>query len=138
MDESGRIHLVTVDDGLRFEARFGSLSLTLDSDPGAVAPNPVQGLLAALAACEGMDVIGILRKKRQLVTAYEVEIQAERAKTHPRRVTRVELVHRLSGHNLSEAAIAEAIRLSEEKYCSVYHSLDPAMPIVSRIEVREA
>jgi len=139
MSEHGTLHLRTVTGtGLRFEARFASHTLTLDSGPGATAPNPVQGLLASLAACQGMDVISILRKKRQDVTGYEIEIHAERAATHPRRVTSVEIVHRVSGRNVSEPAVAEAIRLSEEKYCSVHHSLDPRIPIRSRIELRPA
>ena len=137
MIQAGTLRFAGGDTGLRFEARTDAQAFTLDSGERAAGPSPVQALVAALAACEGMDVIGILRKQRQAVTGYEIEIRAERADTHPRRLVRVDLVHRVRGHGLREAAVAEAVRLSEVKYCSVRHSLDPGMPIHSRVEVSE-
>lgn len=136
MTEQGRVDLMTVEGtGLRFEAHFNELTLAMDSGSAPTAPSPVQALLAALAACEGMDVISILRKKRQPVSAYAISMSAERAETHPRRLTAVTLVHRVTGHGVSEAAVADAVRLSEEKYCSVHHTLRPDLPITSRIEI---
>ena len=125
-------------EGLRFEAAFPSGTITLDSGPGCVAPNPVQHLLAALAACEAMDVIEVLRKKRQQVTAYEVEMTGERAEDHPRRFTAITLTHRLTGRNLSRAAVEDSLRLTVEKYCSVYHCLRPDLPVTNRHELIEA
>jgi putative redox protein len=138
MTESGTVTLRTVEgDGLRFEASFPQGNIIMDSGPGQVAPNPVQHLLAALAICEGMDVIHVLRKKRQQVTAYDIAMTGERATEHPRRLTRVELVHQFKGHDLQRAAVEEAMRLSAEKYCSVYHSLRPDLEITSRAEITE-
>jgi len=111
---------------------------TLDSGAGSVAPDPVETLLAALGGCHAMDIISILRKKRQHVTAYRVDVTGERRTEHPRSFTRIEMVHRLKGHDLSPGAIAEAIRLSETKYCSVRFSLDPAIAVVNRFEIETA
>jgi putative redox protein len=135
----GTLRLQTVDgDGLRFEAEFPSGRIVLDSGKGAVAPNPVQSLLAAVAACEAMDVISLMRKKRQDVTAYEVRMSGERAAEHPRRYTSMTLVHRLTGHDLEAAAVEESLRITVEKYCSVYHSIRPDLPITNRYELIEA
>jgi putative redox protein len=135
----GTLSLQTVEGtGLRFGARFASgFTTEFDSGASAAAPNPVEALLGALAACEGMDVISILRKQRIEVTAYEIEMEGERAETPPRRFLSMTLVHRVTGHGVPADAVAEAVRLSEEKYCSVHHTLDPAMPITSRVEVLE-
>lgn len=124
-------------EGLRFEAAFPGGTIVLDSGPDCTAPNPVQHLLASLAACEAMDVISLMRKKRQKVTAYEVEMTGERADEHPRRFLAITLVHRLTGRGLSKAAIEDSLRLTVEKYCSVYHCLRPDLPITSRYELIE-
>jgi len=82
-----------------------------------------------------MDVISILRKQRQHVTAYEVLVEAERHHEHPRYFTRIEVVHRIHGHRIRPEAVAEAIRLSDTKYCSVHAMLEPRAEIVSRFEI---
>jgi putative redox protein len=134
----GTLTLQSVDgEGLRFEAAFPSGRIVLDSGEGAVAPSPVQALLAVVAACEAMDVIEILRKKRQSVTAYEVHMSGERAPEPPRRYTSMTLVHRLTGRALSSTAVEESLRLTTEKYCSVYHCIRPDLPITNRYELIE-
>jgi putative redox protein len=138
MTTHGTLQLQTVEGtGLRFEARFSNSTILFDSGPEAAAANPMLNLLGALAACEAMDVISILRKKRLEVTGYEVAMTAERAEAHPKRYTSVQLVHRVSGRGVPREALEEAVRLSEEKYCSVRATLDPAMPVTSRCEVAE-
>jgi len=77
----------------------------------------------------------MLRKKRQRVTGYEISLRGERKPDHPKKFTRIEIVHRVRGHELSETAIAHAIELSETRYCSVHASLDPSIEIVNRIEL---
>ena len=75
MGTTARLTLETVDEGLRFGVDAGSGRHTvMDSGPGMVAPNPVEMLVASLGACQAMDVISILRKKRQRVTAYTVDV----------------------------------------------------------------
>ena len=137
MIDYGAIQLDTAGGtGFLFGARFASGHAAIyDSGAGATGPNPVEHLIGALAACEAMDVVGILRKKRLEVTGYEVLMSGERAPEAPRRFTAVELVHRVTGRDIPPAAVAEALRLSEEKYCSVRHSLDPALRVTSRFEL---
>ncbi len=139
MSNTAHLELETIERGLRFHVTVGSgQSMTLDSGEGMIAPNPVETLLAALGGCHAMDVISILRKKRQRVTAYTVDLVGERRPEHPRAYTRIEMVHRLKGHDLSEAAVAEALRLTETRYCSVHFSMDPRIEIVNRFELAPA
>ncbi len=134
---TARLALETVEGtGLRFSARAGDFTLQLDSGPAPTAASPMQALLVALGGCTAMDVISILRKKRQQVTAYEVEVSGERrTDRHPKVYTRIEIVHRVSGRDLSPAAVEEAVRLSDTKYCSVHAMLAQGVPITSRFEV---
>jgi len=133
-----RLRLETLEQGLRFRACTDSgFESVLDSGQGRVAANPVETLLTALGGCLSMDVISILRKKHQNVTDYEVILTGERREEHPRSYTKIEVLHRVTGRGVSRSAVEEAVRLSVERYCSVYHSLDPAIPITQRIEVLE-
>jgi putative redox protein len=110
----------------------------LDTDTGrAVAPSPMELLLIALGGCTAVDVVSILKKKRERVTGYRVEVRGARRDEHPRAFTRIEVRHILSGHNLSERAVTQAVSLSEEKYCSVAATLRPAAEIVSTFEIVE-
>lgn len=122
--------------GMRFHVRAGSgTEMMTDSGKGMVAPSPAELLIIALGSCGAMDVISILRKKRQKVLGYEVVVQGERRAEHPRAYTRIEIVHRLRGVNLNPLAIEDAIRLSDTKYCTVHASMDPAIEMVSRYEI---
>jgi len=124
--------------GLRFGARVGGHAFVLDSGPEAEGPSPVQAVQAALGGCTAMDVISILRKKRQQVTGYEVEVVAERRlDQHPRIFTRLEVIHRVRGRGINPAAVAEAIELSDTRYCVVHAMLEPAVAIRSRFEIIE-
>ena len=137
MANSARVVLKTVEgEGIVFDAETGNgTAFTMDSAREPQGPSPVDTLLAALGGCCGMDVIGILRKKRQVVTGYEVLVSGERREDYPRRFTRIDVVHRVRGRNLSGAAIEEAIRLSDTKYCTVFATLAPAVEITSRYEI---
>ncbi|MBV9211362.1 MAG: OsmC family protein [Acidobacteria bacterium] len=101
----------------------------------ASAATPVELLLIALGSCTAVDVVSILRKKREEVTDYRVEVTGERRAEHPRAYTRMEVKHILRGRNLSEKAVAQAIELSETKYCSVAATLRPAAEIISSYEI---
>lgn len=81
--------------------------------------SPMEILLASLAGCSAVDVVGILEKSRQAVTNYEVRVRGERADEHPRVYKTIEVVHVLTGENLSPEAVERAVRLSADKYCSV-------------------
>ncbi len=93
--------------------------LLLDDAAGNSGAKPIELVAIALAGCTAFDVINILRKKRQQVTAYEVKVEADQVTTPPQVFTHVRTHHVVTGIDVSPQAVEEAIRLSEEKYCSV-------------------
>jgi len=94
-------------------------------------------LLVALGGCTAVDVISILKKRREQVTDYRVEVRGTRREEHPRAWTRMEVRHVVRGRNVSEKAVASAIELSETKYCSVAATLRPGVEIVTSYEIIE-
>ena len=101
------------------------------------AATPMELLLIALGSCTGIDVISILKKKRQRVTDYRIEVSGERRDDYPRSYTRLNVKHIVRGHGLSEAAVARAIELSDQKYCSVAATLRGSAEIVTSYEIVE-
>ncbi len=99
---------------------------------------PLELLLVALAGCTAMDVISILRKKQQTVTAFEVEVEGIQVEEHPRYFGTINVVYRVTGHNVDEKAVARAIELSETKYCGASAMLREKARITSRYEILEA
>ena len=132
-----RVALETVEPpGERFAARLESGAVVpVDPTSGPMAANPVEMVLVALGGCAAADVISILRKKRQAVTGYEVEVRGDRRAEPPRIFTHIEVIHRVRGRDLSAQAIADAIRLSDTKYCSVHAMLEGTAHITSRFEI---
>jgi putative redox protein len=94
-------------------------------------------LLLALGSCTGVDVISILHKKRQKVNDYKIEVSGQRRDEHPRSYKRIEVHHIVTGRSISERSLKQAIKLSEEKYCSVAATLRPTAEIVSSFEIIE-
>jgi uncharacterized OsmC-like protein len=80
---------------------------------------PAELIPMAVAGCTAMDVISILRKKRQVVTSYEVRANGEQEDDHPNAFTRIDVVHVLGGEGIDTEAVRRAIELSATKYCSV-------------------
>ena len=101
------------------------------------APSPVELLLVALGSCTATDVAGILAKKRQHVTSYVVEVSGTRRDEYPRKYTSMKVHHILTGKSLSPKAVAQAIELSDTKYCSVAATLRPTVEIQSSFEIIE-
>ena len=101
------------------------------------APTPVEMLLVAVAGCTAADVISILLKKRQDVTDYRVEITGERAEDHPRKFLKFHVHHIVHGRSVSEKALADAIELSDTKYCSVAATVRPTAEITTSLEIIE-
>ncbi len=102
------------------------------------APTPMEMLLVAVAACTAVDVISILEKKRQHITDYKVEITGERRDKHPRAFTKFHIHHIVQGHDVSEQAVAQAIELSDTKYCSVAATVRPTADILTSFEIIES
>lgn len=101
------------------------------------AASPVELLLLAVGSCTAIDVISILEKKRQLVTAYEVRVTGTRRDEHPRHFTRMNIHHIVYGRSVSEKALADAIRLSDTRYCSVAATVKPTVEIRTSFEIIE-
>jgi putative redox protein len=108
-------------DSRQFVAQTGSgHHLLLDDAQGATGPKPIELVAAALAGCTAFDVITILRQKHhQKVTGYEVRVEADQAERPPQVFTAVRIHHVVTSYAIDPAAVEQAIRLSEEKYCSV-------------------
>jgi len=103
----------------------------------SAASGPFELVQIALAGCTGADVISVLKKKRQQVTSYRVEVRAERRDEHPRSYRRIQVKHIVRGHGVSEKAVEHAVQLSTEKYCGVISSLRPTAEIVATWEIQE-
>ncbi|MBX3289152.1 MAG: OsmC family protein [Acidobacteria bacterium] len=101
------------------------------------APTPMEMLLVSVAGCTAADVISILKKKRQDVTDYRVEVTGVRADEHPRKYVSFRVHHIVHGRGVSEKAVADAIQLSDEKYCSVAATVRPTAEITTTYEVIE-
>lgn len=116
--------------------------VVMDSVPDyngeATGPRPLEIILYGLAGCTGMDVISVLEKKRQTVTSFEIEVEAtQREDEHPRIYTRIELVYVVTGRGVDPEAVARAIELSEDKYCTVRGMLGPQVEVVTSYRVLE-
>ena len=101
------------------------------------AVTPMELLLIALGSCTGVDVVSILKKKRQHVTDYRIEVTGERRDEHPRAFTRLHVKHVVRGRSVSAQAVASAIELSDTKYCSVAATLRGSAEIVTSYEIIE-
>jgi putative redox protein len=112
---------VTLDgEGLRFTARAGSgHAIALDDRKGDTGMSPAELVPIAIAGCTAMDVISILRKKRQDVRSYEVRAEGVQMDEHPNAFTRIDIVHVIEGPDVDVDAVRRAIELSATKYCSV-------------------
>ena len=102
------------------------------------APTPMQYLLLATAGCTAFDVVVILKKKKQNVTDFEVEVSAKRADTHPKVFEEIDIVYKIYGKDISEKAVEQAIKLSKEKYCSASIMIGKTAKINTSYEIIEA
>ena len=121
----------------QFVAQTGSgHSMLLDDTAGATGPKPIELVASALAGCTAFDVVTVLRQKyHQKVTGYEVRVEADQADRPPQVFTAVRIHHIVRGFEIDAAAIAQAIRLSEEKYCSVEAMLQKTASFHTTFEI---
>lgn len=98
---------------------------------------PMELILLGLASCTAMDVISILIKKKQDVTRFEVEVEADRAEEHPKVFTQIRLHFTLAGKQIDPAAVERSIELSSTKYCSAQAMLGQVVPIEIKSTVIE-
>lgn len=130
----------------------GDLSFTGTADTGFTVPlgakagvggaddgfRPIELMAVSLAGCTAMDVISILRKKRQDVTGFDVRVQAERADEHPRVLTSAVILYEVRGRGIKEAAVRRAIELSALGYCPAQAMLSQVMPMRLEYAIYEA
>src|SRR5512146_1375346 len=122
--------------GRQFVATSGTgHHILIDDANGNTGAKPIELVAIGLAGCTAFDVINILRKKRQNVTAYEVRCEADQAPNPPQVFTRVRIHHVITGE-VTSAAVQEAIRLSEETYCSVGAMAKQTAELHTTFEIR--
>jgi putative redox protein len=92
-------------------------------------PSPMEAVLMALCSCTSVDVVSILKKKRQEITGLRVSAVGTQAPAPPRVFTHIKLTYAVSGNKLSRKAVEDSVALSKEKYCSISLMLEKAMPI---------
>lgn len=112
-------------------------ALVVDGSPQKLGPSPMELLLIGMAGCTAYDVVDILHKKRQMVTGLEVIARAERAEEHPRVYTRIAVEYIVRGREVKPKAVEEAIRLSQEKYCSASIMLGKTAQITTGYRIED-
>jgi putative redox protein len=108
---------------------------TLHQKPGI---SPMQLLLVAIAGCTGMDIVSILQKKGVILSDMEVRVSGKRNESHPRIWTGIHIKYLLWGGDIKPKDVEQAIRLSEEKYCTVGIMLGKAARITSEYQILES
>jgi putative redox protein len=127
-------------DGFTMVGESGSgHAVVMDGPPELGGRNlglrPMEMLLLGMGGCTEFDVLLILRKSRQAVTACEVQLEAERAAADPKVFTRIHCHFVVSGRGLDEKRVAKAIQLSAEKYCSASIMLGATATITHDYEI---
>lgn len=110
-------------------------SVILSTPDEGIGMKPSEMLLVALASCTAVDVVEILAKKRQELTGLEIGVSAEQDSDPPWTFRKIHLTYKLTGKNLTEKAVEQAIELSEEKYCSVAATIRPTAQITYSYEI---
>jgi putative redox protein len=131
---------IMLTDGMQFVGVADSGHAVVMDAPASVGGNntgakPMELLLMAFGGCSGMDVISILRKKKQNVSKLGINVEGEMAKDHPHMYTSMHIEYMVTGKDISEDAVKRAIELSLEKYCSVGATLGKAAKITHSYKV---
>ncbi len=121
-------------EGLTFTGTADSgFTVPLGAEPEVGGANdgfrPMELMAVSLAGCTAMDVISILRKKRQDVIAFEVKVRAQRAEEHPKVFTGAVIEYEVTGRGIQEPALRRSIELSAERYCPAQGMLAKVMPM---------
>ena len=131
-----------IEGSMSFLAETGSNhAVVMDGAPEAggknLAPRPMEMLLAGTGGCTAFDVVMILKKGRHAISGCEVSLQAERANTEPKVFTKIHFHFCVRGKKLNSDAVARAIELSKDKYCSASIMLGKTAAITHDFEIVE-
>ncbi len=133
---------VVLRDEMIFTGTNNGYTIPLDANRKAgghdAGISPMSLMLTSLGGCTAMDVISILRKKQQQVTAFEVEVEGVRADEHPQVWTEIWVKFIVTGHNIDQKAVDRAIELSRDKYCGAAATLRHTATIHYSSEIIEA
>ena len=129
-------------DGMQFVGQAGSChAIVMDTDPEFGGSNtglrPMELLLIGVGGCSGMDIVSVLKKKKQKLTGLEVNVDGKKAEDYPQKYTDINIEYIVSGHDLSEEAVKKAVDLSMEKYCSVKATLEGSAKITFSYRIVE-
>lgn len=141
-DGTKKASLTWTGPGLRLVGTIaGGPAIVVDSPKEGLGthsgPSPMELVLLGLGGCTGMDVFSILTKKRQPVTGYEVRLEGERADSHPKKYTKIQIEYVVYGKGVDAKAVERAIELSETKYCSVHAMLEESVEITTSYRIVE-
>lgn len=133
---------VTWKGGLAFDgAADTGFAVPLDAAPDVGGQNsgfrPLELMLVSLAGCTAMDVVSILKKMRQDVSGFEVQVHGDRATDHPKVFTHIRIEYIFHGRGIDRAAVEKAIDLSATRYCSAQAMLAKATPIEHTFTIHE-
>ena len=133
---------VTYVKGLQFVGEGSSNhAIVLDGDSSVGGHNsglrPMELLLIGIGGCSGMDIISILKKKKQDVTGLEINVNGGQAAVYPKKFNNITLEFVVKGKNISEESVKRAIDLSMNKYCSVKATLDGSATITFSYRITE-
>lgn len=118
-----------------FTVPLGASSIVGGDDDGF---RPMELIATGLAGCTAMDVISILQKKREEVTAFEVSVSAVQAEEHPKVFTRAIIQYHITGKSVDESSVRRAIELSATRYCPAQAMFRDVMPIQLKYQIYEA
>jgi len=133
---------VTYVNGMQFvgEADSGH-AIVMDGHPETGGKDtglrPTELLLIGLGGCSGMDIVSILKKKKQAITGVEINVNGQKAENYPQKFTGIDIEFIIKGKNVSEDAVKRAIQLSMEKYCSVKATLEGSANITYTYKIIE-
>lgn len=132
---------VTLAEGMHVVGAIDSFHIDLDAEEDAggmgSGPQPHRLLLLALAGCTAMDVIPILRKKRQQDGGLTVAVWGKWAEQHPKIYTRIEVLYRVRGNHVDPRAVERTIELSRTRYCPIIATLSHVAEVTTRYDIEE-
>ncbi len=129
-------------DGLQFVGQADSgHAIVMDGDADVGGNNtglrPMELLLIGVGGCSGMDIVSILKKKREIVTDVEINVNGKKAEDYPQKFTDIDIEFVVKGRKLSDEAVKRAVQLSMDKYCSVKATLEGTAKITYRYKIVE-